>query len=335
MNKGIFIIAEAGVNHNGDIAIARKLVDAAASAGADAVKFQTFKADRIISRFAKKAEYQKQTTDPGESQLDMVRKLELSTEDHEKLIEHCLSLGVMFLSTPFDFESIKLLDSLGMQIFKVPSGEISNLPYLRMVGSLRKKIILSTGMATLGEIETALNILTESGTDRDSITILHCNTEYPTPVEDVNLSAMVTIRDALKIKTGYSDHTDGIVIPVAAAALGARVIEKHFTLDRTMEGPDHRASLEPEELLKMVKSIRIVEKSLGDGIKKPSPSEQKNIEMARKSIVAARDIVKGEIFTEDNLTVKRPGSGLSPMLWDMVLGRTARENYKEEDRISL
>lgn len=335
MNKRIFIIAEAGVNHNGDIAIARQLVDAAAASGADAVKFQTFQADKIISRSAKKAEYQKQKTDPGESQLDMVRKLELSRDDHEKLIEYCSIKGIMFLSTPFDFDSIELLDTLGMQIFKIPSGEINNLPYLRRMGSLGKEIIMSTGMATLGEVETALQILVESGTRKDKLTILHCNTEYPTPFEDVNLSAMVTIREALKVKTGYSDHTPGLVIPIAAAALGARVIEKHFTLDKRMDGPDHNASLEPDELSEMVKSIRIIEQSMGDGIKQPSSSEYKNLEIARKSIVAACDIGEGETFTEDNITAKRPGSGMSPMLWDLVLGKMAKRTFKEDELISL
>lgn len=255
MNK-ILIIAEAGVNHNGDIHIAEQMVDVAKTAGADAVKFQTFKAEKNITRFAHKAEYQKNTTDRSESQLEMVKKLELNGDAHAGLMERCRKKGIMFLSTPFDFESIDLLNGLGMEIFKIPSGEITNLPYLRRVGGLRKRIILSTGMSTLGEVETALDILVSAGTARDDITVLHCTTEYPAPLEEVNLRAMLTMGDALKVKVGYSDHTPGIVVPVAAAAMGACVIEKHFTLDKNMPGPDHKASLEPDELRKMVEAIR-------------------------------------------------------------------------------
>lgn len=333
MDRGIFVIAEAGVNHNGDTELAVRMIDSAAEAGADAVKFQTFRADRIISRHARKAEYQKKTTGADESQLEMVKKLELSGEAHAGLMERCREKGIMFLSTPFDFESIDLLNGLGMEIFKIPSGEITNLPYLRRVGGLRKRIILSTGMSTLGEVETALDILVSAGTARDDITVLHCTTEYPAPLEEVNLRAMLTMGDALKVKVGYSDHTPGIVVPVAAAAMGACVIEKHFTLDKNMPGPDHKASLEPDELRKMVEAIRTVESALGDGLKKPSVSELKNIAVARRSIVAARAIAKDEILSEDNITAKRPGTGISSMAWDEIIGSRARRNYQEDEMI--
>lgn len=335
MDRGIFIIAEAGVNHNGDTELAMRMVDTAADAGADAVKFQTFRADRIISRHARKAEYQKKTTGADESQLEMVKKLELSADAHAGLMDRCREKGIMFLSTPFDFESIDLLNGLGMEIFKIPSGEITNLPYLRRVGGLRKRIILSTGMSTLGEVETALDILVSAGTARDDITVLHCTTEYPAPLEEVNLRAMLTMGDALKVKVGYSDHTPGIVVPVVAAAMGACVIEKHFTLDKNMPGPDHKASLEPDELRKMVQAIRTVESALGDGIKRPSSSEAGNRIVARKSIVAARKIGAGERFTGENLISKRPGSGISPMLWDSVIGRTASRDFEEDELIVI
>ncbi len=332
MNR-IFIIAEAGVNHNGDIEIAKKLIDVANEAGADAVKFQTFKADKLVSKNAQKADYQKQTTDKQESQYEMIKKLELDVDAHKELLSYCNLKSIMFLSTPFDHDSIELLNSLKLNIFKIPSGEITNLPYLRCIGKLNKEVILSTGMADIGEIENALDVLVESGTEKNNITVLHATTEYPTPMEDVNLKAMVTIGRTFDIAYGYSDHTPGIEIPIAAAALGASVIEKHFTLDKTMEGPDHKASLEPDELKAMIKAIRNVETALGDGIKKPSPSELKNKTVARKSIVAARYIKKGEILSDENITVKRPGTGLSPMRWDEVLGSIAQRDYEEDELI--
>ena len=332
----IFIIAEAGVNHNGSLDIALKMVDAAVAAGADAVKFQTFKADKIITRNALKADYQKETTGSDESQLEMVRRLELNESAHERLFRYCKDNGILFLSSPFDLESIDLLNRLGMDTFKIPSGEITNLPYLRKLGVLSKRLILSTGMADLGEIEDALSVLTKTGTAPQDITVLHCNTEYPTPFEDVNLKAMVTIKAAFPgIQVGYSDHTSGIEVPIAAVALGARVIEKHFTLDQNMEGPDHRASLEPDELQLMVTAIRNMEKAMGRGIKKPSPSELKNKSIVRKSIVAASNIAKGETFTEENLTVKRPGTGINPMRWDEILRRKASKNFEEDEIIYL
>jgi N,N'-diacetyllegionaminate synthase len=308
-----FIIAEAGVNHNGSLEMALHLVDAAVAAGADAVKFQTFKAEKVIAVHAPKAGYQKDTTGSDESQLEMVKKLELGETAHTKLNQYCQHKGIQFLSTPFDLESIDLLDRLGLEIFKIPSGEITNLPYLRKLGELKKRLILSTGMADIGEIEDALDVLTDSGTSMENITVLHCNTEYPTPFEDVNLKAMLTIRNAFPgLSVGYSDHTNGIEVPIAAVAMGASVIEKHFTLDRNLPGPDHRASLEPPELSAMISGIRNIEKALGTGIKKPSPSELKNKTVARKSIVATFTIKKGEMFTEMNITVKRPGIGITP-----------------------
>ena len=332
MNK-VFIIAEAGVNHNGSIEAAKKLIDVAVEAGADAVKFQTFKAEKLVSKNTQKAEYQKQTTDKNESQFEMIKKLELDIEAHEKLIAYCKIKNIMFLSTPFDHDSIKLLNDLGLEIFKIPSGEITNLPYLRHIGSLNKKVILSTGMANLGEIENALDILSLAGTKKENITVLHANTEYPTPIEDVNLKAMVTIGNAFGVKFGYSDHTLGIEVPVAAVALGANVIEKHFTLDKNMEGPDHKASLEPDELKTMICAISNIAKALGDGIKKPSKSELKNMQVARKSIVASRDVKIGEILDENNLAVKRPGNGISPMRWDEIIGMVAKKDYKEDELI--
>lgn len=332
--KKVFIIAEAGVNHNGSIEIAKKLIDVAAEAKVDAVKFQTFKTELSITKDAKKADYQvANTQNSGESQFDMVKKLELSEDVHRELISYCKEKGVMFFSTAFDHHSIDFLDSLGLDIFKIPSGEITNLPYLQHIGRLRKKIILSTGMATLGEIESALSVLMSSGTPRENITILHANTEYPTPIEDVNLKAMLTIGQAFNTNYGYSDHTLGIEVPTAAVALGATVIEKHFTLDRNMEGPDHAASLEPDELYAMVSSIRNIEKALGSSIKQPSPSESKNMAVARKSIVAKTAVKKGEVFTEHNLTIKRPGTGISPMRWNEILGSIALKDYKEDELI--
>jgi N,N'-diacetyllegionaminate synthase len=329
----VFIIAEAGVNHNGSIALAKKLIDVAAQAGADAVKFQTFKAENLVSKNAEKAEYQKETTDKDESQYEMIKKLELDIHTHVELISYCVEKNIMFLSTPFDLESIDLLHDLGLNIFKIPSGEITNLPYLRKIGALNKQVILSTGMADIGEIEDALDVLTFNGTPIENITVLHANTQYPTPMEDVNLNAMVTIGKTFNISYGYSDHTLGIEVDIAAAALGATVIEKHFTLDKTMEGPDHKASLEPHELENMIQAIRNIEKALGNGIKKASPSERPNMNIARKSIVAACDILMGAILNEHNLTIKRPGGGLNPMLWDTICGTIATKNYKADEPI--
>ena len=334
--KKTFIIAEAGVNHNGSLELAKKMIDAAVDAGADAVKFQTFKAEKVVSRYAPKAEYQKKTTTADESQLEMVKKLELDAATHQTLIDYCKNKNIRFLSTPFDLGSIDLLNELGLDIFKIPSGEITNLPYLRKIGALKKEIIISTGMADLGEIEDALDILTGAGTKLTDITVFHCNTEYPTPMQDVNLKAMLTIKAAFPgIQVGYSDHTLGIEVPIAAVAMGATIIEKHFTLDKGMEGPDHKASLEPNELKAMVQAIHDIEKALGNGIKKPSLSELKNKPIARKCIVAACDIRKGEPFTEENLTAKRPGTGISPMRWDEIIGKNASRNFNEDEIICL
>ncbi len=329
------IIAEAGVNHNGDISLARQLIDVAADAGADFVKFQTFTADKLVTKNAKKAEYQNQTTDDIESQYTMLKKLELNRDTHEALIKHCKSREIQFLSTAFDTESVDLLLELGLDRFKIPSGEITNLPYLRHIGQYKKPVILSTGMANQDEIEAALNTLEQEGTSRSRITVLHCNTEYPTPMIDVNLRAMLSIRDTFGVKVGYSDHTIGIEVAIAAVALGATVIEKHFTLDRNLSGPDHHASLGPEELKEMVVAIRNIEKAMGDGIKRPSSSEAKNIPIARKSLVAAKAIRQGDIFCTTNLTAKRPGTGLSPMRWDEVLGCKAPRDFKTDELIEL
>jgi N,N'-diacetyllegionaminate synthase len=329
------IIAEAGVNHNGDMDLARQLIIVAAEAGADIVKFQTFNADHLVTKNAIKADYQNKTTDASESQYDMIRKLELSREMHEELINYCQTYDIEFYSTGFDIESLNLLVELGLNSFKIPSGEITNLPYLRHIGKYGYRVILSTGMATLGEIEQALYVLEQSGTSRDRITVLHCSTEYPTAMKDVNLRAMCTIRDAFKVSVGYSDHTQGIEVATAAVALGATVIEKHFTLDRNLPGPDHKASLEPDELKAMVTAIRNIEQAMGDGIKKPTVNEINTKLIVRKSIVAQCAIAQGEVFTVDNLTVKRPGGGLSPMLWDDVLGRKARHDFKPDEFIEL
>ena len=331
--KKVFIIAEAGVNHNGSIELAKKLIDAAAEAKADAVKFQTFKTELCVSKNAKKASYQEQTTGKDESQFEMIKKLELNADAHEELIKYCKFKNIMFLSTPFDSDSIELLDSFGLEIFKIPSGEITNLPYLRQIGRLNKKIILSTGRANLGEVEAAINTLTQSGTNHENIALLHANTQYPTPMRDVNLKAILTMKEAFKLDVGYSDHTLGIEVPIAAAALGASIIEKHFTLDKNMQGPDHRASLEPSELKAMVEAIRSIELALGNGVKKASPSESENINVARKSIVAKTDIKKGEIFSEKNLCAKRPGNGISPMRWEETIGKTAQKDYKQDELI--
>lgn len=335
MSRKTLIIAEAGVNHNGDLELAKQIVKAAANAGADLVKFQTFTAERLAIDSAPKADYQNQTTDQKQSQFAMLRQLELTAEMHEQLIVYCSKQGIGFFSTGFDLQSVDYLASLGADRFKIPSGEITNLPYLCHVGAFGKPLILSTGMATLGEIEAALDACEIAGTPRSRITVLHCNTEYPTPMQDVNLRAMCSIRDAFGVAVGYSDHTLGIEVPIAAVALGATVIEKHLTLDRNWPGPDHKASLEPDEFAVMVRAIRNIEQAMGDGIKRPSPSEAKNKPIARKSLVAARSIKAGERFTPENLTAKRPGTGVSPMRWDEVMGRTATRNYGTDEMIEL
>jgi N,N'-diacetyllegionaminate synthase len=329
------IIAEAGVNHNGDLKLAKQLIDAAAEAGADLVKFQSFNASRLVTRSAKKADYQNRNTNSKESQYEMLRKLELSTEMHRELITHCGTSGVGFFSTAFDIESIDFLESLGQDRFKVPSGELTNLPYLRHIGRLGKSVILSTGMATMGEIESAVDILEKAGTQRIDITVLHCTTEYPTPMTEVNLRAMQSIHLAFGVKVGYSDHTSGIEVSIAAVALGATVIEKHFTLDRNLPGPDHKASLEPKKLKDMVAAIRNIEVALGDGIKRLTPSETKNKPVARKSLVALQNIKKGEVFDDGNITTKRPGTGISPMCWDEIIGRTAHRDFSADELIDL
>jgi len=329
----VFIIAEAGVNHNGSVDLAKQLIDVAVDSGADAVKFQTFKAENLVSKNTQKADYQKQTTDASESQFDMLKKLELDVETHKKLIAYCQEKDIMFLSTPFDHDSIDMLNDLGLEIFKIPSGEITNLPYLRHIGSLSKKVVLSTGMSNLKEVGDALSILINAGTLKDNITVLHANTMYPTPMEDVNLNAMLTIQKEFSVDIGYSDHTLGIEVDIAAVAMGASCIEKHFTLDKTMNGPDHKASLEPEELKAMVGAIRNIEKALGSSEKKLSLSESENIKIVRKSIVASQDIENGELLTENNVTVKRPGNGINPMMWDNIIGTVATKDYKIDSLI--
>lgn len=331
--KKTLIIAEAGVNHNGSVILAHQMIDAAYSAGADIVKFQTGQPELVISKFAEKAAYQKRTTGTAESQLEMCKKLSLRYEAYQELKEHCANIGIQFLSTPFDINSIEFLEELGCTMWKIPSGEITNLPYLIKIAETRKPIVLSTGMSTLEEISDAIAVL--NGHGAGEITLLHCTTEYPAPIEDVNLRAMETMRQKFGLKVGYSDHTQGIEIPIAAVAMGAYVIEKHFTLDRNMEGPDHKASLEPDELAAMVKAIRNVERALGDGIKTPSPSEIKNIPIARKSIVAKKKILKGELLTEENITTKRPGNGISPMRWNDVLGTRAVRDFCEDELIEI
>jgi N,N'-diacetyllegionaminate synthase len=337
MKTGVLIIAEAGVNHNGDFELAKKLVKAAAEAGADFVKFQTFKADKIVIRSAKKAAYQERNINGREdSQYQMLKKLEMPEEWYLKLIDYANEQEIKFLSTGFDEDSIDFLDKLESPLYKIPSGEITNKPYLQHIAKKGKPVILSTGMANLAEINAALEVLIDNGIPKEKITVLHCNTEYPTPMEDVNLSAMITIQNSLGIKIGYSDHTQGIEVPIAAVALGAVVIEKHFTLDRNLPGPDHKASLEPDELKAMVKAIRNIEKAVGgSGIKEASPSEKKNITVARKSIVASCKISIGETFTQQNLTVKRPGNGISPMLWDEIIGLTAIKDFEPDDLIVI
>ena len=329
----VFIIAEAGVNHNGSLDLAKQLIDVAVDSGADAVKFQTFKAENLVSKNAEKADYQKQTTNASESQFDMIKKLELDVGTHQQLIAYCQDKNIMFLSTPFDHDSIELLSNLGLKIFKIPSGEITNLPYLRHIGTLGKQVILSTGMSSLQEVGNALDILINAGTYKEKITVLHANTMYPTPMVDVNLNAMLTIQRELRVAVGYSDHTLGIEVDIAAVAMGASVIEKHFTLDKTMDGPDHKASLEPKELKAMVSAIRNIEEALGNNEKKPSPSEAVNIEVVRKSIVASQDIKKGDLLIDENMTTKRPGSGISPMQWDKIIGTVATKDYQMDDLI--
>lgn len=334
--KRTLIIAEAGVNHNGDIGLAKELIDVAAECGADYVKFQSFKAKNIISVNAVKADYQTRNTgNAAESQLEMVRKYELGRTQHEQLITHAESRSVKFLSSPFDLESVELLSELGITLFKIPSGEITNLPYLRAVARKKGEVILSTGMSSLDDVAKAISVLEENGLVREKLTVLHCNTEYPTAFRDVNLNAMLTMGNTFRVAVGYSDHTPGITIPIAAVALGATVIEKHFTLDRNMEGPDHKASLEPGELKSMIDAIRDVESAKGDGVKRPSESEQKNIGIARKSLVAGRAIRAGETLTDDNLAVKRPGTGISPMLWDDVIGKSVTRDFEEDELLSL
>lgn len=331
----VVIIAEAGVNHNGSFEMACRLADEAKRAGADYVKFQTGIPENVISVRAEQAEYQKHNTGTSESQLDMVRKIMLRPDDFKSLKEYCDSIGIRFLSTPFDLDSIDILKPLEMDLWKIPSGEITNLPYLRKIASMGQPVVMSTGMSRLGEVDDAVGVLLDGGLTLDMITLLHCNTEYPTPYTDVNLRAMLTLRDAIGCRVGYSDHTLGIEVPVAAVAMGAEMIEKHFTLDKTLPGPDHVASLEPAELKAMVSAIRHTEAALGSGRKDVSPSERKNIAIARKSIIAARPISKGERFSHDNLTVKRPGNGISPMLWDTVVGLEAPRDFEPDELIEL
>lgn len=331
--KRTFIIAEAGVNHNGKVDLAMQLVDKAVEAGADCVKFQTFITENEMVKNAEKAEYQKNATGDSETEFEMVKKLELSFDEFRQLKAYCEQKNILFMSTPFDLDSIDFLESLDIFCWKIPSGEITNLPYLTRIAKTKRDIIMSTGMCELDEVRQAVKILKENGAGK--ITLLHCNTEYPTPYEDANLRAMDTLHKEFQLEIGYSDHTLGIEVPIAAAALGASVIEKHFTLDRNMEGPDHKASLEPHELKQMISSIRNIEKALGDGEKRPSNSESKNISVARKSIVAKKAIKKGEQFTEENLAVKRPGTGINPMRWNEIVGLYANKDYAEDEQISL
>jgi N-acetylneuraminate synthase len=333
--RHVLVIAEAGVNHNGDLDMARRLVDVAAEAGADIVKFQTFKADKLASSSARKAAYQARNDGSADNQLEMLQRLELSESDHDVLIAHCRDRGIEFFSTAFDLDSLDYLHGLGFKRFKIPSGEITNLPYLRRVASFGADLILSTGMASLGDIEAAIDAIEAAGVPRTMITVLHCTTEYPAPIEEVNLRAMQSIANAFDVAVGYSDHTEGIEVAIAAVALGATVIEKHFTLDRSFPGPDHAASLEPAELAAMVRGIRRTEAALGSAVKRRSPSEASNLAVARKSIVAGRRIAKGETFSDDNLTAKRPGTGISPMCWDEVIGRTAPRGFEADEPIEL
>ncbi len=336
MNRTL-TIADAGVNHNGSIEIARRLIDVAAEAGADFVKFQSFHASSIVSKDALQAEYQKKHLNGSkdDSQLSMLKELELSEQSHLVLLDYCKRKNISFLSTPFDLESICFLSTLHLGVWKIPSGEVTNYPYLIKIAHFNEPTILSTGMCSLSEIEASITVLIENGLDISNLTILHCNTEYPTPFEDVNLKAMLQIKEKFGVNVGYSDHTPGIEVPIAAVALGASVIEKHLTIDRSLPGPDHLASLEPDEFKMMVSAIRNIEKALGDGNKRVSISELKNRQVARKSIVASRMIHKGELFSESNLTVKRPGIGLSPMLWRTVVGKSAKRDFVEDELIEL
>lgn len=335
--KHVLIIAEAGVNHNGSIETAKKMIDKAVDADVDIIKFQTFKSEKLVSKSAQQAEYQKKNigSSSDNSQLNMLKKLELSHSDHKELIEYCNQKGIKFFSTAFDLESVDYLHSLNIGLWKIPSGEITNYPYLKKIAQFGEPVILSTGMCEMQDIEAALKVLTDNGLSKDKISILHCNTEYPTPFKDVNLLAMNELKKRFGVRVGYSDHTKGIEVPIAAVALGAEIIEKHFTLDRNMEGPDHKASLEPDELKAMVLSIRNIELALGDGHKTVSESERKNMAVARKSIVASKDIKAGEVFNENNLTVKRPGNGISPMDWEKVIGKTAKKDFVEDQLIEL
>jgi len=329
----VYIIAEAGVNHNGSIEVAKKMVDVAKESGVDAIKFQTFQAEKMVTARSSKAEYQKKGTTEGESQLEMLKKLQLSQEEFILLRTYCEQIGIEFLSTPFDLESLAFLYRIGLKRWKIPSGEITNLPYLIKIAETKQPAILSTGMATMEEVEAAVEVLNKYGVKE--ITLLHCTTEYPTPFEDVNLKAMLTLKEHFNMSVGYSDHTMGIEIPMAAVAMGATIIEKHFTLGRNMEGPDHKASLEPDELKAMVSAIRHIEVAFGDGVKKPARSERKNVEIVRKSIVASKKIKQGELFNEANLTVKRPGIGISPMKWFDVLGKRSLRDFEEDELIEL
>ena len=332
--KHVLIIAEAGVNHNGSIEMAKQLIDAAVVAGVDYVKFQTFKAEKLVTKEAKQAEYQQRNA-ADDSQYAMLKKLELSQAQHEELVSYCKQKGVRFLSTAFDLESIEYLHSLHLGVWKIPSGEITNYPCLKKIAQYGEPVIMSTGMCSMDDVEQAISVLLKNGLTKEQITLLHCNTEYPTPMQDVNLKAMLQLRDEFGIKVGYSDHTKGIEVPIAAVALGAEVIEKHFTLDRNLPGPDHKASLEPNELKAMVDAIRNIKQALGNGQKCVSASEEKNMAIARKSIVAARDIKKGELLTENNLTTKRPGTGISPMCWEEVIGTKAIRDFEEDELIEV
>ena len=334
MNK-VLIIAEAGVNHNGSIKLAKQLIDAAADAGVDYIKFQTFRTEKLVSKTAPKADYQIQNTGNDNSQYNMLKRLELSENDHWELIDYCNKRNVKFFSTAFDIDSVSFLYRLGLSQWKIPSGEITNFPYLCAIGKTRQPVILSTGMANLQEIEEAIKVLVQFGTTKEEITLLHCTTEYPAPKNEVNLLAIQTLKNHFGLNVGYSDHTQGIEIPVAAVALGATVIEKHFTLSRDLEGPDHKASLEPNELKQMVQYIRNIEKALGNGVKIPSENEKKNIAIVRKSIVAARNIVRGEKFTEDNITTKRPATGISPMQWEDIIGKEASKDFLQDEQIKI
>ena len=331
----VFIIAEAGVNHNGSIQLAKELIDVAVNSGANAVKFQTFNANRQVTLSAKKAKYQQKTTDKSETQHSMLSKLELSEENHFELIEYCKKKNIIFMSSAFDIESVDLLEKLGQKCFKVPSGEITNLPYLRYLGKLDKEIILSTGMSNNVEIQAAINELTEAGTPLFKITILQCTSEYPSPMNEANLMVIGTFNKEFDVRVGYSDHTLGIESAIAAVALGAKVIEKHFTVDKNLPGPDHQASLEPSELTNMVKAIRNIEMAMGNGVKNLSPCEVENVKLARKSIVAKKEISIGDIFTSDNLTTKRPGYGISPMKWDEIIGQKSKKRFSKDDLIDI